>query len=217
MKQFVIASLSVVLMASAVKAGDITLTWNFNSPTGALGTSQTYYSNPDNVAITAYGFTCSNADLSNCTTKDLYGKNDGVNENGLGLANGGDNEIQTNQFVQLDLTNLFKLLPLGETFTIDSVQLGEGFAFYQSNTQGVAGTLLSTYVGTGPTQVSQPLTLSAANGDFISVAAYGTGDVAIHSLSATIGSVDAPEPATLALVGGALIGLASLRRRKARS
>ena len=65
-------------------------TFNFLSPAGALGTTQSY--TVDGLTITAAGF-----NSSNFTTPDvkLFAKTGGGDENGLGLTNDrtGDNEI----------------------------------------------------------------------------------------------------------------------------
>src|SRR6516164_1711784 len=78
-----------------------TETWNFNSPTGILGTTQTYLSSPGGLTATAAGFASTAADPNGAATPTaLFGKNDGIEsgslENGLGVAappGGSDNEI----------------------------------------------------------------------------------------------------------------------------
>ena len=118
----------------AACAGGIA-TWNFNLPSGVLSTSQTYTVN--GIPITAYGFTNAGAPQA------LYGKNDGGIENGLGIAGtSADNEIDTNTFVQLDLNNLITSGATNAQMVVNSVQAGEKYNLYGSNTLGSIGTLL---------------------------------------------------------------------------
>jgi serine-aspartate repeat-containing protein C/D/E len=116
--------------------GGGTVTWNFNLPSGILGTSQAYTVN--GIAITAYGFN------NGGTARKLYGKNQGGNESGLGIAGtaAGANEIDVTTFVQLDLENLRTSGATNATMTVGSVQVGESYNVYGSNTLGSVGTLL---------------------------------------------------------------------------
>src|SRR6266550_3367885 len=72
------------------------ITWNFSTPPGADGTSQVYASTPPSgVTLTAAGFS-SPAQLAIGTPNvNLFGKNLGADESGLGLVNdpSGENEI----------------------------------------------------------------------------------------------------------------------------
>ena len=117
----------------AACAGGIT-TWNFNTPSGVLSTSKTYSVN--GIPITAYGFTNAGA------PKALYGKNNGGIENGLGIAGTTNNEIDVNTFVQLDLSNLITSGATNPQMVVNSVQAGEKYNIYGSNTLGSIGTLL---------------------------------------------------------------------------
>ena len=214
MNRFILATVTALGCATLGHAGSFT--WDFNQFLGVLGTSQTFTSTPTSgVDIAAYGYSCKDSSLTGCTAADLYGKNGGSGEDGLGIYNNdGQNEIDSNQFVQLDLTNFFAHAPTGDTFTIQSVQSNEGYAFYQSDALGLAGALITgSTSGSGETY-STSFTLDPTKGDFVSVAAT-RGNVLLSGLTANFSS-QSPEPATLALVGGALIGLASFRRRKAR-
>src|SRR5579862_7891526 len=87
--------------------------YNFDNPTGTLGVSQTYTDN--GVTLTAYGYN------QGIGTK-LFGKNDGGDENGLGLFGTSDHEITSNGFVQLDMLNLWLLTPTSISLSIGSVQ-----------------------------------------------------------------------------------------------
>src|SRR5215831_19302245 len=111
------------------------LIYNFSNPTGVLGTSQNYTSN--GIVITAYGFSNGGGALH------LFGKNDGGGEIGLGISQADHDEIQTTNFIQLKLTNVFSL-PHVDALTIElgSVQSGESYNIYGSNTKGSLGTLL---------------------------------------------------------------------------
>ena len=113
-------------------------TWNLNLPNGTLGTSQAYTVN--GVTITAYGFNNGNPG----TPTALYGKNDGGDENGVGINSNVNHEIDINHFVQLDLNQLIAANATAATMTIGSMQAGEPANVYGSNSLGVIGTLLMT-------------------------------------------------------------------------
>jgi hypothetical protein len=89
-----------------------TCTYDLSSPSGILGTTQTYtMPGPDApVTITADGFTASFA-----TPVNLFGKNDGGDEKGLGLTNDPtlENEISGTSFIRISLPS-FK--PTGHGF-----------------------------------------------------------------------------------------------------
>lgn len=108
---------------------------SFNTPTGTLPASQTY--NVAGVPITAYGF------ANDGTPKALFGKNQGGTESGLGISGSNSaNEITTANFVQLDLRNLITSNATGVCLLVNSVQSGEAYNVYGSNTLGSIGTLL---------------------------------------------------------------------------
>ncbi|MGB4937653.1 MAG: SdrD B-like domain-containing protein, partial [Ferruginibacter sp.] len=113
-------------------------TWNLNMPNGTLGTSQAYTVN--GVTITAYGFNNGNPG----TPTTLFGKNDGGNENGVGINSNVNHEIDINHFVQLDLNQVIATNATVATMSIGSMQAGEPANVYGSNTLGVIGTLLMT-------------------------------------------------------------------------
>jgi len=108
--------------------------WNFASPTGSLGNSKAYTVN--GIAITAYGYKNSG------TATALYGRNDGTDEYGLGIAGTAENEIDASNFVQLDLSGAISSGAISATMIVTSVQSGETFNVYGSNTLGSIGTPL---------------------------------------------------------------------------
>ncbi len=217
MKSVLLMAVSMLGFGMGLQAGTVTYTWNFEGTNETLGASQVYTSSPTGGAsITAYGLSCV---ASGCSATDLYGKNGGAGETGVGIANdpSGDHEIYPGTFVQLDLTNLLAMNPASGTLTIESVQSSEGFTLSVNNAQGSPGAVFYTSPKPSP---SATITLSAAapgtylpsGYDFLSIGAT-SGNVLLSSLTATF-NTDAPEPASFALVGGALLGLAALRGRK---
>jgi hypothetical protein len=114
--------------------GSNQVNWAFTSPLGQLGTSQAYTAN--GITITAYGFTNANA------PKALYGRNDAGDEYGLGIAGTSENEIDNANYIQLDLANVIAAGATNPQMIIASVQAGETYNVYGSNTLGSIGTLL---------------------------------------------------------------------------
>ncbi len=192
-----------IALALPVKALASPILYNFTSPLGTLGTSQSYTAS--GVTITAYGFNGVGG------TAKLYGKNDGGDEIGLGIAGGSDNEINKVNFVQLDLSNLWANNPTSLAMAFGSVQSGEGWKIYGSNTLGTLSTLLFSGSADYPTAFNFPSIPNSYK--YIGIQASG-GDVLIASLSGNI--VPTPEPATYLLLGSTLllVGAVTMRRKK---
>jgi hypothetical protein len=108
----VCAFAAAVAASSAAQANLVQ--WDFSSPTGLLGTTQSYVSG--GITITAAGFT----DNTFLNPTALYGKNDG-DEKGLGLANG---------LVRLDMSNAYQT---SFSFAMNSTTGEEKWAVYGSD------------------------------------------------------------------------------------
>jgi hypothetical protein len=194
----------VVLAAAPAFAGGISI--NFNSPSGVLGTSQAYGS------ITAYGFSCSVATSgttgpSGCTATNLFGKNGSGDESGLGTAGDVNNEIGITNLVQLDLSSLEKLGVTSVTIGLNSIQSGEGFDVFLSNTLGTAGSFYTS--GGSADDNAVPITVNLGGNQFLGVSA-NSANVLLTSLGATSST---PEPGTLVLMGSGLLLLGFGARR----
>ena len=199
-----IAFFAVVALVCTLAAHAGTVTFDLSMPSGLLGVSQMYTAGP--FTITAFGFDGTGAPT------DLYGKNLGFDETGLGLNNdpSGQHEISGMNYIQLDLTSL--LHNPGLAITIASVQTGETFDIYGSDTMGTLGSLL--FMGNS-TDDQVPISLTGGLGgfDFYSVMATN-GNVIIENVAATTSTV--PEPGTLVMFGSGIVVLAGVLRRKLR-
>ncbi|MCX6594427.1 MAG: carboxypeptidase regulatory-like domain-containing protein, partial [Acidobacteria bacterium] len=112
--------------------------FNFTVPAGQLGSTQPYTAN--GVTLTAYGY---NGSGTTGTPRALFGKTAGGNENGLGIyGTSADNEITTSTFIQVDTNDLVAKGATNVQMLIGSVQSGEGYDIYGSNTLGTIGTKL---------------------------------------------------------------------------
>ena len=189
-------TLFALILAGASAAWATDITYSFNSPTGNLGTSETYTAS--GVSITAYGF-------DNGHSTDLYGNHNG----GLGLVSDGD---QINDgFITLDLKNFWAAGATGVTITIADVSRGESWEIFGSNRLGSLGTEIQTGDTNAP--IASALTLSADNYRYINITAADCSDVLLSGLFGDPSS-PTPEPGSFAMIGiGAiLLGVSRLKR-----
>ena len=111
----------------------------FNQPPGNVGTIYPYTSG--DITVTAYGFEIGTPNQPT----DMYGKDDGPKESGLGINSDPNQEINNQTFISLDLSDLISQdcdkIP---KITISSIEKDEEFSIYGTNTLGDIGFLLIT-------------------------------------------------------------------------
>jgi len=154
-----------VLVAAIAASAQAAIVWDLN-PTprkdGAAGSAVLTYTS-SGMSITAYGFD-NHGGVG--TAHELFYKNqadkDGAVEFGLGLTNTLSNEIQPGlHFIQFDFTAAQAAGLFNGQISVGSVQAGELFAFYGSNTLGNLGT-----------QVGGPFD-STMDNQFVSIPNFG--------------------------------------------
>ena len=219
-------AIGAAIFALSISSAFATVVWqlnpnNLNQPTGT--TTESYTSG--GYTITATGYDNNNGVG---TPTQLYFKNvgpiNGAFETGLGVNNTANHELQAGSsssnpfdFIQLNLTSIIAGGATSGAVSVSSVQSGETFSIFGSNTAGVLGTQLGGTFGSSSdnTFVNLP---NFGQYNFYSIAA-ASGDVIATAVSANFPAV--PEMSALlpitALVGA--VGLAEVvrRRRLARS
>jgi hypothetical protein len=181
-------------LALAAAANAATITCSFNSPTGDIGSaSHVYVCGGLNITATAFG------------GGNLFGKNDGGDEIGVGITGNTDNEITGSHFIQLDLQNILGNNPM--TLIINSNTGSDRANIYSTGTNGAmtGGSNLYTNLAT---EGANPLSPTLR---YLDVSAPA-GDVLLGPLTFTVTS-GVPEPGSLGLIGCGLLGLGLLRRR----
>jgi hypothetical protein len=192
-----------MLSFSAPAMADVV--WDFEGGGGLLGPSQDFFSGTDRISVA--GFTTNGFG----TGDNLFLKNLGSDERGLGLANdpSGQDEITGRNLIRIDLTSARADNLTDFSFRMNSTTNGEGWAVFASD----SGTTGFTQVAFGNDEFNHVLTGADGQHDFYYFVATGTGS---NVLLADVDAVAAvPEPATWAmmLLGFCGIGFMAIRRK----
>jgi hypothetical protein len=172
-------SLGGFMLAFCSAASATLVTWNFNpdNKNESLGTSSFTFT-MSGFSITAYGF--DNVIGGPDTSHTLYYK-DVDFDHGLGLVGTPHNELQNDggvplQYIQFDINSVLTPELMTGRFKVSSVDPGEAFTFYGSNTLGELGTNLNPG-GYDDTR----------NNQFVNIP--GFGDFRYYSVVSTIADV----------------------------
>jgi hypothetical protein len=149
------------------------------------------------------------------TAGDLWEKNLGPTEFGIGLQEQRDHEIGISgkDFLQIDISKLSALSSVESvTMGLNSIQSGESYDVWGSNTAGMLGTLIAA------NQTLPEFGVPLAPFQFISITA-GSGDVLLDNVDVTVRNVGTPTPepssiflfATGLVILGAVISLKKFR------
>lgn len=207
-----LAFISTVLFATVV-AAQASIVWelnpdHLNAPVGS--SSRTYTSS--GFSITAYGFD-NNGGIG--TAHELFYKNvneiGGAVEMGLGLTNTPHNELQPGlHFIQFDFTAALAAGMFNGQLSVASIQPGESFSIFGSNTLGTLGTQVSGTFG------------SAFDNQFVAIPNFGqflyysvvamSDDVLPVAVRAELPAI--PEMSAILPVAGVLLLAFALEKRR---
>jgi hypothetical protein len=207
------AALAIAFLTVSSAWGSIVWDLNPNHQNAPVGSSSHTYTS-SGFSITAYGFD-NHAGLG--TAHDLFYKNvgpiGGAVEMGLGLTNTLNNELQVGlHFIQFDFTAALAAGLFNGQLSVGSIQTGEAFSIFGSNTLGTLGTQVGGTFG------------SAFDNQYVSIPNFGQfhyysvvaaeADVLPVSIRAELAPV--PEMSALFPIVGLLaaVGATHLLRRR---
>jgi PEP-CTERM motif len=194
-------------------------------PNADAGKSQIVYSN-GGLSVTATGFLNPIApSTTNNGREDLYVKQGGAGETGLGtIIDTADHEITDMDFVNLDFSNLLAHGISSAVLTIESLQAGEEYKLCQGNLVGTIGGGCIFGAQSGSTADNTVTVSWTSATDIIGLQGYttpGSGvigpDVLVQGMTFTIPTPPpppVPEPASLLLFGSGMVALAVKKMRR---
>ena len=195
--KFILSSLIVGVFSVVPAFADSTDSFTFTSNLGNLGSSDTFKSGAASLTFAGYG--------DPGMVSNLFEKNEGPSEMGIGLALGTDHEIAGPFVLQMDLQQILALNPSSVILGVNSIQGPDTYQIWGSKTAGNAGKLLATNQTSTSFNLSKDLQYR-----YITVASP-TGSVLVDSLVATVPGFDStPEPGSAALLLFGLAGLVGL-------
>jgi hypothetical protein len=208
--------IALCLLALAGSAHAALVTWDLN-PTNANGAvgSSSYTYNSNGLNITAYGF---DRVTGPDTPHELWFRNQDQ-DHGLGVTGTAHNELQVGpngplQYIQFDLSAILAAGLTDGMLKVSSVDQGEAYNIYGSNTLGQLGTKISALGGPYDDQNNNQFVNIPNFGEYkyVSVVA-AIDDVLPWAFAASMPAIPERGGSSVALVLLAFIGVVTATRK----